>query len=305
MTGLAPLQHPVLEAADSRLLEVAAVLAEGDTGLTSYRIVRLAAYGRALLIDGLIQSSEFDQGLYHEMLMSPAAALHGNLRKVVVVGGGNGGILNKLQHLPGLRAVRHVDLDPALAELCRYHMPHLQPQMPFPFDYRMEFDDPHAWLARQRGDLAGWADLVLLDLPDAAGTSYANTVFETGTLAAAADLLAPGGLLATHVGHSHPASVGFQARTAARLRHLFADVVIYDQYIPSFAVPWGFAIATRDARLNGFAGKSMARRIAALPPAMRRHYDHSTHLALLHRPALLRDALDAAAQATTNKETTT
>ncbi len=301
---LPPLHHPLLETGDARLLDVEAVLAEGDTGLTRYRIVRFAAYGRALLIDGLIQSCEFDEGLYHEMLMAPATALHGNPRKVVVVGGANGGIVNRLQHLPSLRAIHHVDLDPTLAEICRHHLPHLQPSPPFPFDYRLEFDDPRAWLMRQRGDLAGWADLVLLDLPDAVDASYAAGVFDGCTLAAAADLLAPGGLLVTHVGHSHPAAVSFQAETLARLRHLFRDVVAYDHYIPSLAVPWGFAVASRDRSLDLFYKPAMARRIDALPAGMRRRYDRQTHLALRHRPALLRAALDAAASIPACRETT-
>ena len=289
-----PLHHPLLEAGDTRLLTVDAVLAQGDTGLTRYRIVRFATYGRALLIDGLIQSCEFDEALYHEMLMSPAAALHGHPRRIVVIGGANGGIVNRLQHLPSLRGLHHVDLDPTLAGLCRYHLPHLQPQGPFSFDYRLEFEDPRAWLARKRGDLGGWADLVLLDLPDAADTSYAAGVFDMEALAAAGDLLAPGGLLVTHVGHCHPAAISFQAETVARLRRLFADVVVYEHPIPSLAVAWGFAIASRDRSLNRFAGAAMARRIAALPAEMRRHYDAETHLALLHRPAIVRAALDAA-----------
>ena len=300
----ARLSHPLLETGNGRLLDVDAVLAQGDTDLTRYQIIRFARYGRAILIDGLIQSCEFDEGLYHELLISPATALHGHPREVVVVGGANGGIVNRLQHLPSIRQLHHVDLDPTLAALCRHQMPHLQPTPPFPFDYRLTFEDPRAWLAHQRGTRAGFADLVLLDLPDAVDTSYARDVFDTDTLAAAFDLLAPDGLLVTHIGHSHPVAVAFQAETLRRLRHLARDVVAYDHYIPSLAVPWGFAIASRDRDLHAFSTSAMARRIDALPPEMRQSYDYDTHRALLYRPAFLRAALDRAASNPAQLETT-
>ena len=301
----ARLPHPLLETGDTRLLEVEAVLAEGDTGLSRYRIVRFARYGRAVLIDGLIQSCESDQGLYHEMLTSPAAALHGAPARIVVLGAANGGIVNRLQHLASLQAICHVDLDPTLADICRLQMPHLQPVPPFPFDYRQEFEDPRLWLKRRRGDLHGWADIVLLDLPDPVDTSYASGMFDAATLSAAAELLAPGGLLVTHVGHSHPLDIAFQARAVATLRRLFRDVVVYDHMIPSLAVHWGFAIASPDRDLDLFHRAEMARRIAALPVQMRTHYDMETHRALLARPAIVRDALDAVRPLQDQRETLT
>ncbi len=66
------------------------VLATGDTGKQAYRIVELAYYGKAMIINDCIQSTQNDEADYHEALIFPAAMLHGNIKRVICFGGANG-----------------------------------------------------------------------------------------------------------------------------------------------------------------------------------------------------------------------
>ena len=48
-------------------------------------------FGRILVLDGIIQLSKVDEFIYHEMLTHPAMFYHQNPKKVLIIGGGDGG----------------------------------------------------------------------------------------------------------------------------------------------------------------------------------------------------------------------
>lgn len=53
-------------------------------------------FGRSLILDGYIQSSEADEHIYHESLVHPAMVLHPNPTKVLIIGGGEGATLREV-----------------------------------------------------------------------------------------------------------------------------------------------------------------------------------------------------------------
>ena len=64
------------------------VIYSGKTAFQNVMIADTFNYGRALFLDGSIQSSEDDESLYHEMLVQPAMLRHPNPRDVLIIGGG-------------------------------------------------------------------------------------------------------------------------------------------------------------------------------------------------------------------------
>ena len=52
--------------------------------------------GRSLALDGIVQTTESDEFIYHEMLVHTALASHGDARKVLIIGGGDGGALREV-----------------------------------------------------------------------------------------------------------------------------------------------------------------------------------------------------------------
>ena len=59
-------------------------------------ILQTEYYGRCLVLDGEVQSYEADEHIYHESLVHPALLLHGDPRKVLVIGGGEGATLREV-----------------------------------------------------------------------------------------------------------------------------------------------------------------------------------------------------------------
>ena len=80
-------------------------------------------FGRVLALDGILQTSEADEHLYHEMLVQPAMVTAGSVRRVLVIGGGDGGTVREVLRHPEVERVVMVEIDRRVVEICREHLP--------------------------------------------------------------------------------------------------------------------------------------------------------------------------------------
>lgn len=103
-------------------VRVTATLYKGRSAYQEIRIVETEPFGRALILDNAIQTTERDEFFYHEMLVHPAAVAHAEPRRALVIGGGDGGCLRRVLEHPVERAVL-VDIDGEVVRLCRQLLP--------------------------------------------------------------------------------------------------------------------------------------------------------------------------------------
>lgn len=86
-------------------------------------IFESASHGRVLVLDGAVQITEADEFVYQEMLAHVPLLAHGNARRVLIIGAGDGGVLRRvLAH----RSIEHavmVEIDGEVIRLVREHMP--------------------------------------------------------------------------------------------------------------------------------------------------------------------------------------
>lgn len=257
--GEGPVLAQLLQPHEWHVLRERRTLARGRTKIQTYRIVELENYGRALLLGECIQSTQADEGIYHQSLILPAVALHGAVRRVLCFGGANGGIAKVLARLPQVEHLVQVDVDETLAHVTRHYLPHMFPERPPAFAHELVFADPTAWLAERGDAYAGWADLVIADLPDATEDSYAPSLFKTSFYERIRAVLAPRGVLATGAGQLHPFAREFNARVLRRLRGHFPAVSCYGRFVPSYGVPWALALAGEESVLAAPAETVRAR----------------------------------------------
>ena len=64
-------------------------------------------FGRILVLDGYIMLTEKDEFIYHEMMTHIPMAVHRRAKKILVIGGGDGGVVRELVKYPG---IEHIDL---------------------------------------------------------------------------------------------------------------------------------------------------------------------------------------------------
>jgi spermidine synthase len=81
-------------------------------------------FGRVMALDGVIQTTEKDEFIYHEMLTHTPIFAHGNAKKVLIIGGGDGGILREVLKHENIESVTQVEIDLAVIDMCKRFLPH-------------------------------------------------------------------------------------------------------------------------------------------------------------------------------------
>ena len=102
-------------------LEVDEVLFEGKTEFQDIQILRNRKFGKIMTLDGVVQTTEGDEFVYHEMFAHVPLLAHGNVKRVLIIGGGDGGLLEEvLKH--NVEHVTEVELDGGVVEISRKHL---------------------------------------------------------------------------------------------------------------------------------------------------------------------------------------
>lgn len=269
---------------------VGAALASGRTSVQNWEVLSIGVYGPALVLDGAIQSARGDECCYHEALHLPIQMARPHARRVLLIGGANGGSLPRVFALPDLEHVTLLDVDSELHAVSRDVLAHMHGTTLDDPRVRLRFGPPDAEVAAL-AEMGERYDLIVADTPDATAGSYSARLFAIERIGAIARLLAPDGLFVTQAGQAHPLACEFTARVRRTLEEAFAEVVLYTHHVPSFGLPWCFAVCGERARA-----------VAALEPdAIDAHlsslglrpraYDGETHRHMFALPRFLRDAL--------------
>ena len=93
-----------------------------QTPFQALQIIDTEPFGRALVLDNALQTTEWDEFMYHEMLVHVPMMTHPTVRRVLIIGGGDGGALRRVLEYQGSEPVQ-VELDKAVIDACREYMP--------------------------------------------------------------------------------------------------------------------------------------------------------------------------------------
>jgi len=137
----------------------------GKTQFQSVEVIESGGLGRCLILDGKIQSSEWDEFIYHEALVHPPMIAHPHPEKVFIAGGGEGATLREVLAHSSVKRVVMVDIDEEVIDISRRFLPSWH-QGSFE-DSRLElrFVDAIKYL-EECVDKGEKFDVVILDLPE-------------------------------------------------------------------------------------------------------------------------------------------
>ncbi len=242
------------------------------------------AFGRVLTLDGIVQTTERDEFFYHEMLAHVPILAHGAARRVLIIGGGDGGMLEEvLKHRAVEQAVL-VDIDRTVVDVSRRYLRSICGDA---------FEDPRAELviadgARYVATTEARFDVIIVDSPDPVGP--AEILFARGFYADCRRALAPGGVLVTQNGVPFLQAEELR-RSIAHLRGLFADARCYFTAVPSYfggtmALGW----ASDEPALCRVPLATLEARFAAAGIATR-YYTPEVHQAAFATPRYIQDLL--------------
>lgn len=80
-------------------------------------------FGRFLTLDGFMMLTEKDEFIYHEMMVHIPMAVHPAAKKVLIIGGGDGGAIRELVRYPLVEQIDLVEIDELVVEVCKKHLP--------------------------------------------------------------------------------------------------------------------------------------------------------------------------------------
>ncbi|MCG8501118.1 MAG: polyamine aminopropyltransferase [Firmicutes bacterium] len=88
-------------------------------------LIETEQFGKMLLLDGAVQTTVKDEFVYHEMITHIPLFTHPNPKKVLVVGGGDGGTIREILKHPSVEKAVLVEIDGSVVEICKEHLPEI------------------------------------------------------------------------------------------------------------------------------------------------------------------------------------
>lgn len=263
------------------------ILYQGRSRFQTIEIFETLAFGKMLVLDGKVQSSEKDEFIYHEALVHPAMITHPNPERVLVAGGGEGATLREVLVHKTVKRATMVDIDEEVIRICRELLPSL---------HQGSFDDPRAELINT--DAQEYLnqskekfDVIILDLPDPVEEGPAYLLYTQSFYQLVKSRLKEGGIISLQSGST---CVGMsQVFTAVNhtLSLVFARVFPYQTDVPAFSGAWGFSLASENLDPHRLSSEEVDRRISTRCQRRLRFYDGLTHQGLFCLPKHLREEL--------------
>lgn len=215
--------HPAV----GQTFEIDKVLYEGRTAFQKVLIFENRRFGRVLVLDDIVQTTEADEFIYHEMLAHVPLVGHGAATHVLIIGGGDGGLLEEVLKHP-VERVTMVEIDPEIVDLCREHLPALSGGA---------FEDSRTNLVIADGtkfvaETDERFDVIIVDSTDPVGPG--KVLFEPPFYTACRAILKERGVLATQNG------VPFYQRaelgnSAASIRSVYTHAGFFVVAVPTYA----------------------------------------------------------------------
>jgi spermidine synthase len=266
--------------------EVTEQLFTQDTGFQKLAIFTNPLLGRVMTLDGVVQTTEKDEFVYHEMLTHVPLLAHPQPKRVLIIGGGDGGILREVMKHPCVEQVTMVEIDAAVIEMAKRF---------FPAHSAGAFDDTRLKLVI--GDGVAFVnatnqrfDVVISDSTDPVGP--AEALFSADFYTAIRHCLNDGGVFVAQNGVPFY-QMAELLDTARRFKPLFADSHFFTAAVPTYVggvmtLAWGATdLGLRQTSLAILNERFAQRDLAT------RYYTPAMHLASFALPSYVEQAIQS------------
>ena len=200
-------------------------------------------FGRFFALDGMLMLTEKDEFIYHEMITHVPMAANPEVRKVLIIGGGDGGTARELARYKTIERIDLVDIDELVVKVCREHMQFTARGFD---DERVSvyFEDGLKFVRGKENEY----DLIIVDSTDPFGPG--EGLFTREFYGNCFKALTRDGILVNQHESPHFEYYSRAMRRAhARIRELFPISLVYQTHIPTYpSGHWlfGFASKTHD-----------------------------------------------------------
>ena len=239
-------------------------------------------FGRVLTLDGNVMLTERDEFIYDEMITHVPMSVHPNIRNILVIGAGDGGVVKELTRYSNVEKIDLVEMDPQVVEVCRTYLPENASKLD---DERVciYFDNALRFIRKRHSAY----DLIIVDSTDPFGPS--EGYFTREFYGICYNALRDDGIMVKQQGspfYQHDADA--MKRSHQRIVSTFPISRVYQAHIPTYAAGyWLFGFASKRYHpIDDFNSQKWA----ALN-LNTRYYTTRLHIGSFYLPAFLEQML--------------
>ncbi|MBM7562016.1 polyamine aminopropyltransferase [Fusibacter tunisiensis] len=197
-------------------------------------------FGTFFTLDGLMMVNEKDEFVYHDMITHVAMATNPDIKRVLVIGGGDGGTVRELTRYPHIEEIHMVEIDEMVVRACQSYLPITASKL----------DDPRVTLFFEDGlkfihGKENVYDLILVDSTDPIGPGEGlfSEAFYTDCYTALSE---NGILINQHESPYYPSYAHEMKRSHTKIKKIFPISKVYQFHMPTYpSGHWLFGFASK------------------------------------------------------------
>ncbi|MGI6678608.1 MAG: polyamine aminopropyltransferase [Dehalobacterium sp.] len=197
-------------------------------------------FGRILVLDGYLMLTEKDEFIYHEMIVHPALAVNPNIKKVLVIGAGDGGTIRELTRYETIEQIDMVEIDEMVVEICKEYLPYTACKLDDP-RVHIFYEDGLKFVRTKQNEY----DLIIVDSTDPFGPG--EGLFTKEFYGNCYKALSEDGILINqHESPYYPRDAQAMQRAHKKLKSIFPISKVYQIHIPTYSSGhWLFGFASK------------------------------------------------------------
>lgn len=195
-------------------------------------------FGTMLVLDGMVMTTDKDEFVYHEMVAHPALFTHPNPKHVLVVGGGDGGVIREIMKHPSVEKAVLVEIDGKVIEYSKKYLPNIAGELDNP---RVEVlvNDGYMHILNSKNEY----DVIMVDSTEPVGP--AAPLFERGFYQGIYESLKEDGLFVAQTDNPWFKADLIQ-QVNRDVKEIFPIVRVYGANIPTYPSGlWTFTIGSK------------------------------------------------------------
>ncbi|MGM0949623.1 MAG: spermidine synthase [Bacillota bacterium] len=209
-----------------------------QTEFQHLEMVETEEFGNMLFLDGMVMTSEKDEFVYHEMVAHVPLFTHPNPEHVLVVGGGDGGVIREILKHPSVKKATLVDIDGKVIEYSKTFLPSIAGKLDDP-RVDVQVDDGFMHIAKSENQY----DVIMVDSTEPVGPAV--NLFTKGFYAGIAKALKEDGIFVAQT--DNPWFTPELITNVQRdVKEIFPITKLYTANIPTYPSGlWTFTIGSK------------------------------------------------------------
>ncbi len=201
-------------------------------------MVETAEFGNMLILDGMVMTTQKDEFVYHEMVAHVPLFTHPKPENVLVVGGGDGGVIREVLKHPSVKKATLVEIDGKVIEYSKKYLPEIAGKLDDP-RVEVKVDDGFMHIAKSENEY----DVIMVDSTEPVGPAV--NLFTKGFYAGIANALKEDGIFVAQT--DNPWFKADLIRNVYRdVKEIFPITRLYTANIPTYPSGlWTFTLGSK------------------------------------------------------------